>query len=355
MRAVIDILTPKQCMLFSKLSENLEGRGHQMFKTTRRYREVNQLLSLKKVDAIVVGEHGGGTLSEKLKASARRILELAAVFEDIKPDVAVSFSSPEMARAAYGLKVPHVCVNDSPHAEAVARLTVPLSEELLTPMVIPKSAWTRFGIGREKIVKYNALDPWAWLRGFEPDEKIVEELGLDASKPVVTFRPEETFAAYLLGKTRNETSVVPIIDGLLDARHDLQIVAVPRYDEQVRSLKDVFENRITVAKSVVDGPSLLHRSAVFIGAGGTMSAEAALLGVPTFSCYPGESFLVERYLIRKKLVVRETDPKKIVAMILNILDNYDHEKRMWRKRALKVVSTYEDPIKVIAEEVEKYR
>jgi len=109
LKIAIDILTPKQCMLFSKLSEKLENRGHQIFKTTRRYREVLQLLRLKGVDARVVGEHGGKKLIDKLKASAQRTLELASLFEEISPDVAISFSSPEMTRVSYGLKVPHIC------------------------------------------------------------------------------------------------------------------------------------------------------------------------------------------------------------------------------------------------------
>jgi predicted glycosyltransferase len=120
MNIIIDILTPKQCMFLSRLIEHLERRGHQVSKTTRKYREVNQLLRLKGLEATTVGRHGGGTLAGKLRANAQRILELTRIIDELKPDMAVSFSSPEMARVAFGLGIPHICISDSPHAEAVS-------------------------------------------------------------------------------------------------------------------------------------------------------------------------------------------------------------------------------------------
>lgn len=353
MKIITDILTPKQCMFSSKLSVELEKRGHQVFKTTRKYREVVQLLRLKGLEARVVGEHGGKELMSKLRASAKRTFELTSVFEDLGPDVALSFSSPEMARVSYGLKVPHICINNSPHAEAVAKLTIPLSKKLLTPKMIPKTAWTEYGISSEDIVQYNALDPWVWIKDFKPDRRIVQESGLDESKPILTIRTEETFAAYLLGKTQKDTSVTRIIDRLLEAPEPPQIVAIPRYDEQTKALQEVFGDRIAICKSTVDGPNLLYHTSVFVGAGGTMTTEAALLGVPTFSCYPDEPFLILKYLMEKNLVTHETDPEKLAKGILTTLSNRDYEKRKQSGKVRRLVKDFEDPISIIIGEVEK--
>jgi len=353
LKIIIDILTPKQCMFFSKLCDELEKRGHQVFKTTRKYREVLQLLKLKGMQAKVVGEHGGKELASKLRASAKRTVELASVLEDLKPDVALSFSSPEMARVSYGLKVPHICINDSPHAEAVAKLTIPLSKKLLTPKIIPKRAWTKYGISPEDIVQYNALDPWVWLKDFEPDRRILQKLGLDEPKPILTLRTEEAFAAYLLGKTQKETSVTRLINRLLETPEPPQIVAMPRYDEQTEALKEVFGDKIAICRSTVDGPSLLYYTSVFVGAGGTMTTEAALLGVPTFSCYPDEPFLILKYLIERNLVTHETDPEKLVKEILRTLSSIDYEKKKQAGKVRRLVKDFEDPIRIIIGEVEK--
>ncbi len=340
-------------MLFSRLSRNLEEKGHRVLKTTREYREVTHALKLQGIDACVVGKHGGKELADKLNASAERVIALARIFEEFKPEISISFSSPEMARTSYGLNIPHLSVNDSPHAKAVARLTVPLSKKLMTPMIIPKKAWTKYGIAPKNIVRYNALDPWAWLRDFKPNHGILEELGLDKTKPILTIRTEESFAAYLLHKIGSATLVTKIVEKLIQSGTDIQIVVVPRYEEQIRALREALGDRITVCEKVIDGSSLLFHTSVFIGAGGTMTAEAALLGIPSISSYPGNSYMVEKYLMKKKLLLRETNPTKIAKRVESWLRDIDSIKEVFLNRSKILVSKFEDPIEKISREIKK--
>ncbi len=353
MKVLIDILTPKQGMLFSRLSEVLEKRGHQVLRTTREYREITQFFQLKGIEAKTVGRHGGGTLAGKLFASQKRILKLSLLFEEWKPDIAVSFSSPETARVAFGLGIPHVCVNDSPHAEAVARLTVPLSKMLLTTKFIPKEEWTGFGISTERIVQYNALDAWAWLKDFKPDEKVLTNLCLDKTKPIITLRTEETFAAYLLGKLQSEPLLISLIEKLLKMDKELQIVVIPRYGEQLRILRKVLKKRAVVCGSFVDGPSLLSHTSVFVGAGGTMTTEAAIMGIPTFSCYPDSPFLIEKYLIERGLIIRERDSNEVAKRIIKASKNIEFSRSKQKEKAQELTKNFEDPIQVITDTLER--
>lgn len=347
MKVFIDILTPKQCMLFAKLSKRLREEGHTVTEATREYREVNQLLEIKGIAAKVVGKHGGANAQDKLEASAQRTLELARLFAELQPDVAVSFASPETSRVAFGLGVPHVCLNDSPHSEAVARLTTPLATLLLTPKFIPKTAWTKFGIQPDRIIQYNAMDPWAWLKDFNPDKTILNQLGLEPFRPIAVFRAEESFASYLLGKAPRTSVLTPLLKSLLEANRGLQAVIIPRYDSQISQLAKEFEDRAVVCKSTIDAPSLLAHASVFIGAGGTMTAEAALLGIPAFSCYPSEPTLIERHLIKKRLVVRETNWRKLETKVLRTLRNISLARRRQSARAAKLTDGFEDPIEVV--------
>jgi predicted glycosyltransferase len=78
---------------------------------------------------------------------------------------------------------------------------------------------------------------------------------------------------------------------------------------------------------------------VFIGSGGTMTAESALLGVPTIS-FDAVPNLIQTYLIKKKLILRETDPKKVILAIKRLT----RTPKMGNKRkAKKVLSSFEDP------------
>ena len=354
MKIIIDILTPKQCMLFQKLSERLEREGHDVFMFTRRYREVNQLLDKRGMNATVIGKHGGKDLRDKLVASAERILKFTPFFKEINPDISLSFASPELARVSYGLGVPHLCISDSPHAVAVSRLTIPLSSRLFTPAAIPKEAWTKYGISAGDITQYNSLDPWAWLHDFKPDESIIDELGLDITKPVITVRVPESYAAYLWNSDSKESSIIWFMNNLKKLQSDLQIVVLPRYEEQINKLRDASVEDVIICDSVVDGASLLYYTDVFVGAGGTMSAEAVLLGVPTFSSYPGDPYLIEQYLIKRGLVVRENNYENLFEMITSLLDDLACEREKQAKKTKELVRDFEDPIDVIVNGFEEF-
>jgi predicted glycosyltransferase len=233
------------------------------------------------------------------------------------------------------------------------KLTIPLSETLMTPWMIPKEAWTGYGITPDSIVLYNALDPWAWLKNFEPDRGILDELGIGSGKPVITIRSAEIFAAYLLKTNRGESAIKSLIQGLVELDQEVQIVVLPRYLEQASALRGSYEGDVIVPEKAVDGPSLLHFSDLFIGAGGTMSAEAAILGVPTISCYPGNPTLVELFLIERGLNERETNLESLVERASGLLVDPKSEREAQEERARLLVKDFEDPVKVIADEIER--
>jgi Protein of unknown function (DUF354). len=53
-----------------------------------------------------------------------------------------------------------------------------------------------------------------------------------------------------------------------------------------------------------DGKYLLNNTDIFIGSGGTMTAESALMGVPTIS-YNAVPNIVENFLVKKHLSEKE--------------------------------------------------
>lgn len=345
MRTWIDILTPKQANLFSVLVRRLTEHRHETFVTTRHYREVEELLQLRETEATIIGRHGGADLSSKLVESSKRTTELAEHVANKKPDLAISCCSPEAARVAYGLGIPHYALCDSPHAEAVCRLTIPLSRKLFTPRAVPKSAWKRYGILSSDIVRYNALDPAVWIRAYAPAPDPRQALGLDEEKPVVVLRTEEEYASYLLqGQRRMRSFVSQLARPLREL--GAQVVLLPRYQEQVEVLSRELARVATVPAKVVDAVGLLSRSSAFIGAGGTMNAEAALMGVPTISCYPSDPTYVDRYLFRLGLAERILSAGRTVNKVRRFLADPRLAKHQ-KEKAHHVLAKMEDPIRLI--------
>ena len=111
MKIWIDILTPKQLLFSESIIEKL-GQKHDILCTSREYNEVTKLEKIRHFDLIFVGKHGGGDKKSKLKASIERIEKLTKKINKFKPDVVISFGSPEAARISFGLGIKHIMFCD---------------------------------------------------------------------------------------------------------------------------------------------------------------------------------------------------------------------------------------------------
>jgi len=334
-----DILTPKQLLFFAPMISKL-SKNHKILCTSRNYREVVELSKIKNIDLRLIGKHGGYTKEGKLGSSIQRMDHLLDVIVKFSPDLTVSFCSPEAARISYGIGIKHVAFSDSPHAEAVMRLSVPLVQKLLIPWVIPKNEFVRYGISKKDIIHYKAIDAAVIVR----ERSRIERIDVDRTKKTIVIRPEESEAAYILGKTESDSIIYEI------SKKDklYNIIVLARYAIQKKRLKEKFGKKVTIMDKVVDGKSLLSITDLFIGSGGTMTAESALMGIPTIS-YDAAPNYIEKYLVRIGLAKRETNPKKISALIKKMLnDNKDS-----KKKARMVLNSMEDPYLKLVEAIKR--
>jgi len=329
----IDILTPKQVLFSEPIIEKL-GPKHDILCTSREYNEVSKLAKIRDFDLIFVGKHGGGDKESKLKASIDRIEKLSKKIKKFGPDVVISFGSPEAARISFGLGIKHIMFCDSPHANAVMRLTIPLIQKLLIPYVIPKKEFSKFGINQKDIVQYKAVDAIVTMQR-KINENITSPFKNNNKKNIL-IRVEEEEAAY----TSKSSKIIPIIKKIANDYKDENIVVLGRYTQQIINLQKTVGKKVKVIKMSFDGKYLLNKSDIFIGSGGTMTAESALMGVPTIS-YNAVPNIIENFLVKKSLVKRETDPNRVSNEIKRIFRRKSDQNQ---KRAVKVVKQMEDPI-----------
>ena len=333
MKIWIDILTPKQLLFSEPIIEKL-GQKHDILCTSRQYNEVTKLAKIRHFDLIFVGKHGGGDKKSKLKASIERIEKLSKKIKKFEPDVVISFGSPEAARISFGLGIKHVMFCDSPHANAVMRLTLPLIQKLLIPYVIPKKEFSKFGINEKDIVQYKAIDAVVTMQR-KINQNIISPFKNNNKKNIL-IRVEEEEAAY----TSKSSKIIPIIKKIANDYKDENIIVLGRYTQQIINLQKIMGKKIKVIKMSFDGKYLLNDTDVFIGSGGTMTAESALMGIPTIS-YNAVPNIIENFLVKKSLVKRETNPKKVSNEIKRIFARKNDQNQ---KRAKKVVKQMEDPI-----------
>jgi predicted glycosyltransferase len=345
MKAWIDLLTPKQVLFFGPLVKELEASGFDVLATSRKYREVEPLAELAGLDLTYVGERGSRGPEEQLLAATRRQAEIIPLVKGFSPGVAVSIASAVCARVAFGLGIKHIAVNDSPHSEVAGRLSIPLSHHLLCPWVIPYSAWKKFGLERSQYSTYHALDPAAWLKRKPIDGPVPE---IDGSKKTITVRVQESDAPYL--SKADMTWTDSLLGSLVDSFPDHNLVVLCRYEYQVAEVKSKFGQRCIVPDEVVSGHSVLALTDLFVGMGGTMSAEAALMGVPAISAFQGSLF-TDRYLVSVGLLERALKADTLVRKAKRLLEG--SAKARHEQKARRVLASMEDPVLKIAGFVRK--
>ena len=332
MKVWFDVLTPKQLLFFEPMIKRIK-KNHTVLCTSRDYQQVTQLAKIRDLKLKIIGKHGGTKRHDKLNASLHRSKSLSLRIKQFSPDITVSFCSPEAARVSYGLGISHICFSDSPHATAVMRLVVPLVQKLLIPWIIPKKEFTKFGIDSKDIVSYRAID--AAIIAKRKISKNNKTRSKKNVRKIILVRVEEEYASY----STKRRPAIPIIKEILKNFSNEEIVVMGRYSSQVKHLEQVFGKKIRVLNKVVDSKKLLENTDVFIGSGGTMTAESALLGIPTIS-YNAVPNIIEAYLVKKKLVIRKTNPKQIANSIEKILRS---SNLGIKKRSKKMMNSMEDP------------
>lgn len=337
MRIWIDIRTPKQVLFFHSLVRRL-GQEHTVLCTSRWYRELVGLAKLRGFDELeMFANYGGASLRGKLDAAITRMAMLTERVASFGPDLAISHGSPDATRVAFGLGIPQIGFSDAPHATVVGRLCVPLLDRLLTPWVIPKPAFSCRGIPEEHIIHYRAIDAAVIVRA-GADAVPRSAFGL-SGRPTVLFRTVEDKAAYVTGPSQSDA----ILTRLLDAFSNCNILVLPRYEDQIESLRSAFPRDLVVLGDVIDAQQLLPHVDVFVGSGGTMTAEAALMGVPTVS-YDGVPNYYEQYIVRENLARRAREPEAIECAVRDLLSA---DRPTLLRRARQSLDAMEDPFDVL--------
>ena len=335
MKIWFDILTPKQYLFFEYFIQKLR-KQHKIVSTSRKYDQVNGIRKFGSINPIIIGKHGGKDSVDKLLASLKRTELLTKKIETNRPDLLISFCSPEASRIAFGLGIPHIAFSDSPQAKAVMKLSLPYVTKLLTPWIIPKQDFDEFSIDNKNIIKYRMIDAGVIIKNYKKNKQKKSE-----DKKIILIRPEESEAAYITKKSKTIKIIKKIVEDFPDERK----IVLSRYKDQSKNLKKIFGNNISLLSKPINGKELLNNIDCFVGSGGTMTAESALLGIPTISlnAVPNR---IEDFLVKKRIIVRSENPNIISREIQQVLNNPQIIKKK-KEKAQKLDASFEDPYQVL--------
>jgi len=299
MKIWIDITNSPHVNFFRGMVEELRPE-HEVLVTCRPLANTIDLLDLVGIPYHVVGRHYGRSSAKKVAGFGIRVWQLVRFLRRQEVDVAISHSSFYSPLVSRLLGVPSIYLNDNEHA-AGNRIAFRFADRIMVPEFLDMAKVERQGARRGKVVQYPGVKEgvYLWSLGARGDVGTGSRGG--GGRPTVFIRPEPWTAQYYKGKTNF------IDDVILGLRDVCNVVVLPRGAEQAVHYQGEEFSGVRVPDRSLGLAEIMERCSVFIGAGGTMTREAAVLGVPTISIYQDALLDVDRFLIEKRAMVHRPD------------------------------------------------
>jgi hypothetical protein len=178
--------------------------------------------------------------------------------------------------------------------------------------VVPKDAWP---LPPERVVHYPGLKEELYLSVRAGETEPIPELDAAAGLKVL-FRPEAPTAHY-----KSDTSQVigTAVLRKVAAHGGVHLTLLPRAPEQGEALQEECRRLglpVWIPDRVLDGPALVSSVDLMVGGGGTMTREAAVLGVPSYSFFGGTWGAVDHHLAGRGHLIRLETPEDVERISL---------------------------------------
>jgi len=302
-RIWVDLTNSPHVLVMRPLIDAMRADGHQVEVTARDFAQTLELCERFGIEHTAIGRHRGERLASKGLGLVSRSLALARWARPRRFDVAMGHGSNDVSVAASLLRVPSATAFDYEWAALQHQVNCRLARAVVVPELIPPERLERYG-ARGKIRAYAGLKEEYYLADFEPDGRVLRELGLDEARPIVVVRTPPEVSLY----HRFENPLFRRVLERLRAGEE-QVVVLPRTAGQREEL--VRAGSFVVPERAVDAQSLVACASLVISAGGTMNREAVALGTPVFTTFEGRLGAVDEALLREGRMRRLDDPGQI--------------------------------------------
>jgi uncharacterized protein len=307
MRVWVDLTNTAHVLVLRPLVELLERDGHEVALTARPLSHTVELLADWGHPHTVLGRYGGDRRAGKALAAADRFARLTRFGRRRGFDCAIAHGSTDLPAACRMLGIPNTTMLDYEWATLQHHVNCRLATRVLAPDAIPPDRLARYGASPPKLASYPGLKEEYYLAEFEPDPRVLDQLGIDRDPVLCLVRTAPSYAMYLRG---SPDALLPRVLTRLN-EEEAQTVVLARTPEQAHSIAGLGLDHLIVPPHAVDGRSLVAYADVLVSGGGTMNREAAVLGTPAWSIFEGRLGAVDEMLIRQGRLHLLRDPTEI--------------------------------------------
>ncbi len=297
----IDFINSPQVSFFEPLIDELTLDGHEIILTCRDSSNTVDLIKQRNWKHTVVGPDAKRALTGKALSYVHRIYSLLLFLKGKKIDLAICQSSFYLPFTATILRIPSIYTNDNEHALG----NIPsflFATKIFIPEKFAISRAVKMGARRRKVSNYPGVKEgiYLWKKGLEIQNKRALKM---PGRIKIYVRPEPLTAQYYSGR------LYFLDDLLLELKEHYLVTVLPREKSQLEYYKQKKFEGIEVPQYPLPFEEVAINCSLFIGAGGSMTREMALIGVPTISVYQDELLEVDKFLIAEKLMVHLVELK----------------------------------------------
>ncbi len=297
MKIWIDITNTPHVNVLLPIIKHLEKK-HDLIITARDFSETVPLLRQNGITPMVIGGYGGKNRVSKVLTNSFRIFKTWAKLPAF--DLSFSLGGNFTATISKLRKKPSIVFSDNDISYKTPAYK--FGQYFIFPSYFNSgNLHKKYGIKKEQVYKFNGFKEDIYIADYTPNKDFLSQLPFSN---FITIRPENLKASYV------PTDSKTIVPALFSVFKNENILFLPRYPEE-KDYAQGYDN-IFIPEGPLNGLDVCYHTKAMLTGAGTFAREAALLGTPSVSFFPGKTFLtVDTIMQEKGWEFKSRDPEEI--------------------------------------------
>lgn len=301
MKIWIDITNTPHVNVLLPIIRHLE-KSHELIISARDFSETLPLLHQNGINPIILGDHKGKSRINKALGLIGRTFDLYRRIPAF--DISLSMGGNYTATISTLRRKPSIVFSDNDISFKAPAYR--FGSYFIFPSYFKTDLLqAKYGVKTSQVFKFNGFKEDIYIADFTPDPDFLKQMPFS---DFITIRPENLKASYVPQDSRT------IVPELFEIFQKENILYLPRYAEE-RDYAKGYTN-IFIPDKPLKGLDVCYYTKAMLTGAGTFAREAALLGTPAVSFFPGKIFLTVDLIMQEKgWEFKSRDPEAISSYL----------------------------------------
>jgi predicted glycosyltransferase len=276
MKIWIDVTNTPHVNVLMPVIRHLEKK-HELIISARDFSETLPLLRQNGIEPVILGAHKGKSRIHKAIGLVGRLYDLYRKIPYF--DLSLSLGGNYTATISKFRRKPSIVLSDNDISFKTPAYR--FGSYFIFPSYFKTDLLQKkYGVKPEQVFKFDGFKEDIYIAAYKPDPEFMKQLPFH---DFITIRPENLKASYVPQDSRT------IVPQLFEIFKNENILYLPRYTEE-REYAKGYKN-IFMPEAPLKGLDVCYYTKAMLTGAGTFAREAALLGTPAVSFFPGKAFL----------------------------------------------------------------